>query len=81
MSDNNEDAGARKQHPEEPIDLMTVFPNGFGSAMFALEAFMIRSLFRHNTLAVLSVFRDDRSTDENFAEQARLRTTIPRVGW
>lgn len=81
MSDNNEEAGAHKQHPEEPIDLMGVLPSSFGSAMFMLEACNgIRPLFRHNTLAVLSVFREDRSTDENFAEQARLCRLLLKRG-
>lgn len=65
---------ARGVHAE---DLSVAIP-ALGSGMFTLEAVRMRDLFRHSTVAALSVFRDDRTTAENFAEQARLADCLLR---
>jgi hypothetical protein len=74
MTDENRKTGSERPKPVSVYDIRAACP-GLGHAMFVLEAFRIRDLFRHRTLAVLPVFRRDRTTEDNCAKQARLKRT------
>jgi len=79
MTDENRKTGSERPGPVSVYDIRAACP-GLGHAMFVLEAFRIRDLFRHRTLAVLSVFRRDRTTVDNYATQARLSGLLREDG-